>query len=55
MGATRLRGNGKAGQILVSQKAFGFVEELVTAEPVGDLNLKGFHMRVSAFHVAGLK
>jgi class 3 adenylate cyclase len=53
--ASRLCSDAKAGQILVSQKIFGFVEELVTAEPVGELNVKGFHKPVPAFNVTGLK
>jgi len=52
--ASRLCSEAAAGQILVSQKVLGFVEELVTAEPVGALNLKGFHKPVPAFNVTGL-
>ena len=53
--ASRLCGDATAGQILVSQKVFGFIEELVAAEPVGELSLKGFHKPVPAFNVTGLK
>lgn len=53
--ASRLCDGAKAGQILVSQNVFGFVDALVTAEPVGELNLKGFHKPVPAFNVTGLK
>jgi DNA-binding response OmpR family regulator len=53
--ASRLCGDATAGQILVSQKVFGFVEELVTAEPVRELTLKGFHKPVPAFNVTGLR
>jgi class 3 adenylate cyclase len=53
--ASRLCGDAKAGQILVSQKVFGFVEDMVTAEAVGELSLKGFHKPVPAFNVTGLK
>jgi class 3 adenylate cyclase len=53
--ANRLCSDAKAGQILVSQKVFGCVEELVTAEPVGELSIKGFHKPVPAYNVAGLK
>jgi class 3 adenylate cyclase len=52
--ASRLCSEAAGGQILVSQKVFGFVEELVMAEPVGALNLKGFHKPVPAFNVTGL-
>jgi class 3 adenylate cyclase len=53
--ANRLCSDAKAGQILVSQKVFGCVEQLVTAEPVGELSIKGFHKPVPAYNVAGLK
>jgi DNA-binding response OmpR family regulator/GGDEF domain-containing protein len=53
--ASRLCSEAKAGQILVSQMVFGFVEELVTVEAVGELTLKGFHRAVPAYHVIGLK
>lgn len=53
--ASRLCGDAKAGQILVSQKVFGFVENLASAEAVGELSLKGFHKPVPAFNVTGLK
>jgi adenylate cyclase len=53
--ASRLCSDAKAGQILVAQKVYGFVEELVTAEPVGELSVKGFHKPVPAFNVNGLK
>jgi class 3 adenylate cyclase len=39
----------------VSQKVFSFVEQLVVAEPVGELSIKGFHKPVPAYNVAGLK
>jgi len=52
--ASRLCGDAKAGQILVAQKVFGFVDGMVTAEPVGELSLKGFHKPVPAFNVTGL-
>ena len=53
--ASRLCGDAGAGQILVSQKVFGLVENLVGAEAVGELKLKGFHKPVPAFNVTGLK
>lgn len=53
--ASRLCGEARAGQILVSQKVFCAVEDLVTAEPVGELSLKGFHKPVPAYNVTGVK
>jgi class 3 adenylate cyclase len=53
--SSRLCGEAKAGQILVAQKVYGFVEDRVTAEPVGELSLKGFHQPVPAFNITALK
>jgi class 3 adenylate cyclase/CheY-like chemotaxis protein len=53
--AARLCGEAKPGQILVSQRLLGTVEELVDVEPAGELSLKGFHKPVPAFNVMGLK
>lgn len=53
--ASRLCNDAKAGQILVSQKVFGFVDGLVRTEPIGELSLKGFHKPVPTFNVTGLK
>jgi adenylate cyclase len=53
--AARLCGEAKAGQILVSQRMLGMIEDLVDAEAVGDLALKGFLKAVSAFNVIGLR
>jgi len=53
--AARLCGEAKPGQVLISQRLAGLLEELVEAEPVGDLSLKGFHRPVPAFSVRGLR
>jgi class 3 adenylate cyclase len=53
--AARLCSEAKAGQILVSRTILSIVEGLVTAEPVGELVLKGFAKPVSAFDVQGLR
>jgi adenylate cyclase len=47
--AARLCGEADGGQILLSQRAFGSLEDGVAAEPVGPLTLKGFHTPVPAF------
>ena len=49
--AARLCGEAKAGQILIDQKTFARVEELVEAEPLGPFTLKGFTQPVSAYNV----
>ena len=52
--AARLCGEAKAGQVLVSQRVHGKVEERVKAEAVGELALKGLARPVKAFNVLGL-
>jgi adenylate cyclase len=53
--AARLCGEAKPGQILISRRMVGMVEDLVEVEPVGELSLKGFLRPVTAFNVSGLK
>jgi GAF domain-containing protein len=53
--AARLCSEAKPGQILVSRRLLGPVEDLVRAEPMGDLTLKGFLKSVAAFNIVGLK
>jgi len=53
--AARLCGEARPGQLLVPQRMLGMVEELVEAEAVGELGLKGFSKPVSAFNVIGLR
>jgi class 3 adenylate cyclase len=52
--AARLCEEAQGGQILISQRVYAAVEELVEAEPVGDLSLKGFHRPVTAYNVLRL-
>ena len=53
--AARLSSEAKAGQILVSRTLLKAVDRIVTAEPVGELTLKGFAKPVSAYNVLGLR
>jgi adenylate cyclase len=53
--ASRLCGEAKPSQILVSQRLLGTVEELVEVEPVGELTLKGFHRPVTTHNILQLK
>ncbi len=53
--AARLCAEAGPGQILVSQRVLGCIEELVRAEPAGELVLKGFARPVQVFNVAALK
>ncbi|HTO13911.1 MAG TPA: response regulator [Candidatus Binatia bacterium] len=51
--AARLCGEARPGQILISRRFFGAVEDTVRAEPVGELVLKGFSRPVSVYNVTG--
>jgi len=53
--ASRLCGEAKAGQILVSQRLLGTVEELIEVEPVGELVLKGLQRPVTGYNIVRLK
>jgi adenylate cyclase len=53
--SARLCAEAKGGQTLVAQRVLGRVEELVEAEPVGELTLKGFQRPIPAFNVVRLK
>lgn len=53
--AARLCGAAKGGQILTDQKTFSKIEDLVEAEPLQELHLKGFALPVEAFNIVKLK
>ena len=53
--ASRLSGEAKGGEILISQRLYAAVEDLVDVEPARDVTLKGFSRPVSATNVVGLK
>jgi adenylate cyclase len=53
--ASRLCGEAKPGQILIPQRLLGSVEDLVDAESVGELQLKGFHRPVIAYNILRVK
>jgi class 3 adenylate cyclase len=53
--ASRLCGEAKPRQILITQRVLGAVESLVEVEELGGLALKGFSKPVPAFNVVGPK
>jgi DNA-binding response OmpR family regulator len=53
--AARLCGEAKPGQILIPRRFLGTVEDLVEAEAVGELSLKGFQRPVATFAILRLK
>ena len=52
--AARLCAEATAGQILISQRVHSATEDMVTADAVGDLTLRGFSRPMPAFNVIGL-
>lgn len=53
--AARLCGEAKGGQILTNRKTLSGFEQLVEAEPIGELHLKGLAKPISAFSIAALR
>jgi adenylate cyclase len=53
--ASRLCDEAGSGDILISQRALAAVENLVEAEPLGDLTLKGFLRPVAAYRILRLR
>jgi class 3 adenylate cyclase/HAMP domain-containing protein len=49
--ASRLCDEAKAGQIVISQRAFGSIKQWVDAAPLGALNLKGFNRPMPAYEI----
>ena len=50
--AARLCGEAKGGEILVSQRVMGALEDAARGEPAGELTLKGFTRPIAAYRVA---
>jgi adenylate cyclase len=53
--AARLCNEAKDGQIFVSHRVFGKIEQNVRTESVGELSLKGFHRPVPTYNVVAMK
>jgi PAS domain S-box-containing protein len=53
--ASRLGNAAAAGQILISLRVFAEVEDVIDAEPAGELEMKGFHGPQQVFNVIGIK
>lgn len=53
--AARLSAEAKGGQILVTQRVFALVEDLIEAEPAGEVLLKGLMKPVVAYNVVRLR
>ena len=52
--AARLCEQAAPGQILISARVYAGAEQVVTAQPVGDLSLRGFSKPTRVYDVAGL-
>ena len=53
--ASRLCSEAKGGQILINQKTLSRIEDVVEAEPMGELTLKGIAQPVQTFKITALK
>jgi len=53
--SARLCGEANAGQVLISQRVHGKVEERIEAEHIGELTLKGLTKPVPAYNVLNLR
>ncbi len=53
--ASRLESIAKAGQILVSQRTYSSVYDLVEADKIGEISVKGIHNPVMTYNVRCLK
>ena len=53
--ASRLCDEAQTEQILISQRVFGAVEEMVDVEPMGELALKGLNRPITTYNVLSLK
>ena len=53
--ASRLADEATAGQILIAQRLYAEVEDLVEAEPAGPFELKGFQRPVTAYNVVAVR
>ena len=53
--AARLSSDAKAGQILLSQRAFAAIEDDVEVEPMGEITVKGYSRPQAAYNVLKLK
>jgi len=53
--ASRLCNEAKGGQILINQKTFNRIEEVLEVVPLGELTLKGIVHPVPVFNITGMK
>ena len=53
--ASRLSDSAQPGQILITQRVFAAVDEEAEAQPVGEIELKGFGRPVATFEVSSLR
>ena len=53
--ASRLCDEAQTEQVLISQRVFGAVEEMVDVEPMGELALKGLNRHITTYNVLSLK
>jgi len=52
--AARLCGEAEPGQILISARVYAGAEQIITADPIGELTLRGFSRPARVYNVVGL-
>lgn len=52
--AARLESNAKRGQVLISQAVYDEVKDRITAEPIGEIPLKGKSKGVFVYSLTGI-
>jgi class 3 adenylate cyclase len=53
--AARLVAAAAPGQVLITERVFAAVEQMIEASPVGELELKGFRRPVTTYDVVGIR
>jgi class 3 adenylate cyclase len=53
--AARLESLAKPGQILISQRTYSRVKDIVEVEEVGEIKVKGIHNPIVTYNVKGLQ
>ena len=53
--ASRLQGQAKAGDVLISEEVYNEIRDYVDAEFVDSFNVKGKNEVINAYNVVGLK
>ena len=53
--AQRLQAKAGAGKVLINQRTFSMVKDVIETEKIHNINLKGLNKPVTAYNVLGMK